>query len=119
MIKGIYKHNGFMKNQGILIIVMLLIGVIFPGFLSSTPPQDKKAVPLKDTVYIFQKHVLPLLQANCNPCHFPGGKVYKKLPFDDYKTVASLGKKLNTRLKQKKQQAVINGWIKSGTRERD
>ena len=44
--------------------------------------------------------------------------MYKKLPFDDYKTVASLGKKLNTRLKQKKQQAIINGWIESGVKDR-
>ena len=71
----------------------------------------------QDTVYTFHKHVLPLLQMNCNPCHFPGGKVYKRLPFADYKTVASLGKKLNTRLKQKQQQAIINRWVELGAKE--
>ncbi|HTK82469.1 MAG TPA: hypothetical protein VL633_09275 [Bacteroidota bacterium] len=55
---------------------------------------------------------MPLLQANCNPCHFPGGKVYQKLPFDDSLTVAKLGKKLNTRLKKKEQQDIINDWVK-------
>ena len=80
-------------------------------------PQGHSSTQFKDTVYTFRNNVLPLLQSNCNPCHFPNGKVYKKLPFDDYKTVASLGKKLNTRLKQKKQQAIINGWIESGAKE--
>jgi len=71
----------------------------------------------QDTLYTYQKNILPLLQANCNPCHFPGGKVYKKLPFDNYKTVATLGKKLNTRLKEKGQQDLINKWVGSGVKK--
>ncbi|SRR6266849_1749245 len=56
-------------------------------------------------------------QANCNPCHFPGGKVYKKLPFDDSVTVTKLGKKLNTRSKKKEQEAMINWWIQRGAKD--
>ena len=40
--------------------------------------------------------------------------MYKNLPFDDYSTVAFLGKKLNTRLKKKEQQDIINKWMEFG-----
>ena len=99
-------------------IAALFVDFIYIGVTAPLITQDRKTDQQKDTVYTYRKNILPLLQANCNPCHFTGGKVYKKLPFDDYKTVAMLGKKLNTRLKQKEQQAVVNGWINSGATDR-
>ena len=65
----------------------------------------------KQTAVAYQKNVLPILTANCNPCHFPGGKVYDEYPFDDQKTAAKLGKKLFTRIKDEKQQAAITLWL--------
>ncbi len=59
----------------------------------------------------FRDNVLPMLQANCKPCHFPGGKMYSKLPFDDSATVLKLGTKLFTRLQKKEQQEIINKWM--------
>ena len=97
---------------------LLFLGVVYVSFTTALITQDGKTDQQKDTVYTYRKNILPLLQTNCNPCHFTGGKVYKKLPFDDYKTVATLGKKLNTRLKQKEQQAIVNGWINSGATDR-
>jgi len=99
------------------VIGLFSAGLIFLGAFAPDAPQEQKTVTARDTVYTFQKDISPLLQSNCKPCHFPGGKVYDKLPFDDYKTVVSLGKKLNTRLKQKKQQAIINRWIEFGVKE--
>ena len=90
---------------------LAFMGAIYLDVLAPGVQQEHKISEPKDTLYTYHKDVLPLLQANCNPCHFPGGKVYKKLPFDDSTTVAHLGKKLNTRLKQKEQQAIINGWV--------
>jgi hypothetical protein len=93
-------------------IGFLLISAISLGVLASNRPQDDKPTQQNHTLYTYHKDVMPLLQANCNPCHFPGGKVYQKLPFDDSLTVAKLGKKLNTRLKKKEQQDIINDWVK-------
>ena len=107
-----------MKFRNIVELGLLLICCIVLGFVSPTLLQEKKAISSPDTVYTYQKNILPLLQANCNPCHFPGGKVYKKLPFDDSKTVVAHAKRLNTRLKQKEQQAIINGWVESGAKEK-
>ncbi len=100
-----------------LSIALVFAAVMFAGYVHQNKTTKHPVSAAHDTLYTYQKNILPLLQANCNPCHFPGGKVYKKLPFNDYKTVASLGKKLNTRLKQKEQQAIILGWVQSGARE--
>jgi hypothetical protein len=37
----------------------------------------------------FARDVQPVLARACDPCHFPGGKMYERMPFDDPKTVAS------------------------------
>ena len=35
----------------------------------------------------FQKQIQPIFQKHCNPCHFPGGKMYASLPFDKAETM--------------------------------
>ncbi len=54
----------------------------------------------------FCAKVAPVL-AKCQPCHFKGGKMYAQLPFDNPRTIRSLGTKLFTRIQDKKEQAVI------------
>ena len=45
------------------------------------------------------------------PCHFAGGKVYKKLPFDRAETVTNLGTKLFTRIKDENEQRLIREFL--------
>ena len=35
----------------------------------------------------FDKEILPILKTRCSPCHFTGGKMYDKMPFDAPKTI--------------------------------
>jgi len=35
----------------------------------------------------FAIQVMPLLQRKCSPCHFEGGKMYDKMPFDKASTI--------------------------------
>ena len=35
----------------------------------------------------YSTQVLPLLQKKCSPCHFPGGKMYERMPFDKAVTI--------------------------------
>jgi hypothetical protein len=35
----------------------------------------------------FTTQIQPILQTSCNPCHFPSGKMYEKMPFDQPKTI--------------------------------
>ena len=58
----------------------------------------------------FEKHVAPIV-AKCRPCHFPGGLLYAKLPFDRAETIRSLGTKLFTRIKDEKEQAILRRFL--------
>lgn len=59
----------------------------------------------------FDAEIKPIFQARCQPCHFRGGKVYEKLPFDKPETVTKLGTKLFTRIKDEKEQRLIQEFL--------
>lgn len=65
----------------------------------------------------FEKDMAPILSARCQPCHFPGGKMYSKLPFDRAETIRRLGTKLFTRIKDEKTQTLIKAILASGPTE--
>ena|SRR5689334_7117191 len=59
----------------------------------------------------FEKEIRPIFQTRCQPCHFQGGKVYEKLPFDRPATITKLGTKLFTRIKDEKEQKLIREFL--------
>ena len=59
----------------------------------------------------FAHSVRPILEAHCQPCHFPGGKMYARLPFDKPETVLKLNTKLFTRIKNEQEQAAIRAFL--------
>ena|SRR5262252_5063808 len=59
----------------------------------------------------FDADIKPIFQARCQPCHFPGGQVYQKLPFDKPETITRLGTKLFTRIKDEKERALIREFL--------
>ena len=59
----------------------------------------------------FATEIKPIFQARCQPCHFQGGKVYDKLPFDKPETIIRLGEKLFTRIKDKEEQRLIREFL--------
>ena len=59
----------------------------------------------------FDSEIKPIFQARCQPCHFAGGKVYDKLPFDKPETITKLGAKIFTRIKDEKEQRLIREFI--------
>jgi hypothetical protein len=56
---------------------------------SSKLPASSQAVSQPDSVRIivFEKDIVPILQAKCSPCHFEGGKMYVRMPFDKSQTI--------------------------------
>jgi hypothetical protein len=61
----------------------------------------------------FDRDVRPILEKQCRPCHFTGGVMYEKLPFDRAETIRHLGEKLFTRIKAPHEQAAIRAFLKS------
>jgi hypothetical protein len=59
----------------------------------------------------FDADIKPIFQARCQPCHFQGGQVYAKLPFDKPATITKLGTKLFTRIKDEKEQRLIREFL--------
>lgn len=57
-----------------------------PGKASSVQPAQKEEQVLKDTIH-FTTQVQPILEKKCSPCHFPGGKMYARMPFDRDTTI--------------------------------
>jgi hypothetical protein len=60
----------------------------------------------------FDKEIKPIFQAKCQPCHFTGGVMYDRLPFDRPETIRKLGDKLFTRLKEENEQRRIRDFLK-------
>ena len=44
-------------------------------------------IPLQKALVDFDNDIKPILTGRCMPCHFPGGSMYGKLPFDNPKTI--------------------------------
>src|ERR1700752_2866974 len=59
----------------------------------------------------FDSEIKPIFQARCQPCHFPGGKVYAEMPFDKPETIHRLGAKLFTRITDEKERARIREFL--------
>ena len=59
----------------------------------------------------FDTEIKPIFQARCQPCHFSGGQVYDKMPFDKPETITRLGTKLFTRLKDEKEQRLVREFL--------
>jgi len=70
----------------------------------------KVGLTTKDTVN-FKTQVQPILIKNCSPCHFPGGKLYEKLPFDKGETIVNHEAGVFKRLKKEDEVKLVKQYI--------
>jgi hypothetical protein len=59
----------------------------------------------------FATQIKPIFEAKCQPCHFNGGTMYQRLPFDRPETIKTLGTKLFTRIKDENQRSLIRDFL--------
>ena len=59
----------------------------------------------------FDREIRPILVARCSPCHFTGGTMYEKMPFDKAATIHTLGDKMFTRIKDEKEQTLLRAFL--------
>lgn len=59
----------------------------------------------------YQAQIQPILQDKCSPCHFPGGKMYEKLPFDKGETIIKHEAGILKRIKDDQKVALIKQYI--------
>jgi hypothetical protein len=61
----------------------------------------------------FRSRVQPILERRCNSCHFPGGQMYDRLPFDRAAVVRSKSEMLLRRLKVAEEHRVVEEWLRT------
>lgn len=79
---------------------------------------SRPAPPPKTSPVDFATQIRPILEKRCQPCHFPGGKVYDKMPFDRPQTIHTLGEKMFTRIKDLKEQAILRAFLAEGAEKK-
>jgi hypothetical protein len=79
---------------------------------AAKPGKDAKSntTEMTDTVN-YSAEVLPILQKKCSPCHFAGGKMYEKMPFDNSETILSHESGVLKRFSDKSEATLIKEFI--------
>ena len=84
----------------------IAIILILASCLLASSPAPQPQLPVD-----FATQIRPILEKRCQPCHFAGGKMYEKMPFDRPKTIHTLGEKMFTRIKDPKEQAILRAFL--------
>ena len=71
---------------------------------------SKTVSPGHDTIN-YKTQVLPILQKKCTPCHFSGGKMYDRMPFDNSQTIINHETGVLKRFKDEQENALIKQFI--------
>ena len=101
--------------------LLVLFGIIFLfGWLESSTkkPSGKstqKTITFEDTIH-FISQIQPILVKNCSPCHFPGGKMYERMPFDKDTTVINHQAGILRRIKGE-ENTIIRSFVQQQSRE--
>ncbi len=114
-----------MRSAILVIALMILIydwcGQRVPGTAASALLHE--GAPLKSSVakdaarpasvnrVDFDSQIKPILQSKCMPCHFSGGVMYEKMPFDRPETIKHFGTKLFTRIKDEGHRQLIRDFL--------
>jgi len=59
----------------------------------------------------FDTQLKPIFKSKCMPCHFNGGQMYDRLPFDKPETIRKLGTRLFTRIKAENDRRLIEDFL--------
>ncbi len=106
--------------RSLLLLLLLTIAGAIYGCLKLEPrsvsgselkPQLVAAANEAATKIDFATQVRPIFEARCQPCHFNGGKMFAKLPFDQPATIKALGEKLFTRIKDEREKRLIREFL--------
>src|SRR5260221_14231650 len=93
----------------LMLLTVTLQGCQLPN--PDAPEADVNTLIPPVTKPNFATEIKPIFQARCQPCHFQGGKVYDKMPFDKPETINRLGAKLFTRIKEEKERQIITEFL--------
>ncbi len=102
-----------------LVLVVIALGLLLVESGSVVrPAPTTNAAPVKPAASFepkarvdFDSQLKPIFQSKCMPCHFSGGKMYDRLPFDKPATIKKLGTRLFTRIKDEHDRKLIEDFL--------
>ena|SRR5665647_178276 len=106
-----------MHDMKVLLVCLLIMGTLFLVSQSSSiikPAQSlltNHSASLSNDTISFALQIQPILVNHCSPCHFAGGKLYEKLPFDKGETIVAHEVALLRRIKDEKEKAIIQKFV--------
>jgi hypothetical protein len=98
----------------VIALALLLVesgGVLRPARTTSAAPVNPPTASEAKTRVDFDTQLKPIFQSQCMPCHFSGGKMYDRLPFDKPATIRKLGTRLFTRIKDEHDRKLIEDFL--------
>jgi len=63
----------------------------------------------------FDQDIKPIFEKHCNPCHFPGGKMYERLPFDQALTIIKNEQGILRRIKDTDEVKIIREFVEENS----
>jgi len=102
---------------GVVAVALLLLesgGSVKPAYSATTMiviAQSATASSAQRARVDFDTQIRPMLQSKCMPCHFSGGQMYERLPFDKPATIRKLGTKLFTRIREEDKRRLIEDFL--------
>jgi hypothetical protein len=75
--------------NALLLVVCFILVAVYTCRKETSVDSGTPEITTADTVkrISFESEVEPILRARCVPCHFPGGKMFERMPFDQPATV--------------------------------
>lgn len=67
--------------------------------------------PEVNTRINFATDIQPILEKKCNPCHFPGGKMYEAMPFDQAATILKHQEGMQKRIKSGEEGELLRAYF--------
>jgi hypothetical protein len=103
-----------MRKGALVLVLVTMLGAYAcaPAKLTALSAAELTRSPAPSTAKVdFATQIRPMLEAKCQPCHFSGGKVYERMPFDRPETIKTLGTKLFTRIKDENDRQLIRDFL--------
>jgi hypothetical protein len=107
--------------KSLLFVLIVSVGW-YPTYESNKTDTQETIAPnniiFPDTSF-FKLKIQPILVSHCMPCHFTGGKMYEKMPFDNPATILKPEFKngLLRRIKEEKENALIRQFIEENKQQ--
>ena len=98
----------------VIAMALLLVesgSILRPVRTTNAAPTASPATSEPKARVDFDTQLKPIFQSKCMPCHFSGGQMYDRLPFDKPATIRKLGIRLFTRIKEENDRKLIEDFL--------